>query len=130
MKYTLVLHCAGDDIESARTALDFAGALLTKGHEIFRIFFYGPACALANRYCEYPESQFNPYASWAAFLSQNDLEACVCIAAANRRGLFSQQQSEQLSPPTSATIAAPFVLTGLGQLIEACALCDRVITFR
>lgn len=130
MQYTLLIQHSANNIEAAKSAIDFAQTLIDKGHVIYRIFFYGDGCSIANHHCDYPDASFNPYNAWVKFFNVQNIEGCVCIAAANRRGLIDDQQAVKLSPPSASNVKPPFVLTGLGQLIEAGALSDRVISFR
>ncbi len=65
---------------------------------------------------------------WRDFGSNEEVELVVCIAAAVRRGLLNEEEAKRYNKPAS-NIQAPFIVSGLGQMIEGAVLADRSITF-
>jgi len=128
MKFTLLIQSAPIDSQSSATALRFARALLAKGHEIERIFFYRSGVQSANRLALAPQDETNLPLEWQSFISENRLDAVVCIAAAIRRGIVNAAETARYGVEGDNLIEAA-ELSGLGQLVAACAASDRVITF-
>jgi len=128
MKFTLLIQSAPIDSQSSATALRFARALLAKGHEIERIFFYRSGVQSANRLALAPQDETNLPLEWQSFISENQLDAVVCIAAAIRRGIVNAAETARYGVEGANLIEAA-ELSGLGQLVAACAASDRVVTF-
>lgn len=128
MKFTLLIQSAPIDSQSSATALRFARALLAKGHEIERIFFYRSGVQSANRLALAPQDETNLPLEWQSFISEHQLDAVVCIAAAIRRGIVNAAETARYGVEGANLIEAA-ELSGLGQLVAACAASDRVVTF-
>ena len=62
------------------------------------------------------------------FISKNNLDAVVCIAAALRRGILNQDEASRYEKP-GHNLAEGYDLSGLGQLIEAASVSDRIVSF-
>jgi len=128
MKFTLLIQSAPIDSQSSATALRFARALLAKGHEIERIFFYRSGVQSANRLALAPQDETNLPLELQSFISEHQLDAVVCIAAAIRRGIVNAAETARYGVEGANLIEAA-ELSGLGQLVAACAASDRVVTF-
>lgn len=126
MKYALLVtaspsHCG------AHSALRFAQALLDQGHSIGRIFFYGDGVWHASRLQQPPQGEAPLYRQWLELTRHSDTELVVCIAAALRRGIVDEREASRYQL-TAANLAEGFILSGLGQLVEASVDCDRLIS--
>ncbi len=113
---------------SSRRALRFAEAALAGGHEIVRLFFYQDGVHSASGNVVAPQDETDVAAQWRAFITEQQLDAVVCIAAALRRGVLNAQEAQRWNRP-AANLPAPWELSGLGQLHEAAQLADRLVTF-
>ena len=113
---------------SSRRALRFAEAALAGGHRIVRLFFYQDAVQLASGLGVAAQDELDLPATWRAFVSDNRLDAVVCIAAALRRGVLNEEEARRYGRG-AANVAAPWELSGLGQLHEAAQEADRLICF-
>lgn len=129
MIYALVIQTQASDDSLNLSALHFARAILTAKHTIHRVFFYGDGVYIANKNRVPAQDEPSIYEMWREFIENNNIDAVVCIAAGLKRGLLDQTESERYAKPAIA-IDKPFTLSGLGQLIDACAYADRVITFK
>lgn len=111
----------------ASAALKFTRAIIDSHHSIYRIFFYGDAVQLASFNTAQAQDEEDLFCQWRETVRANKLDAVVCIAAALKRGVLDEQEAQRyaLTPVTGA----PYDLSGLGQLIDACAQSDRLITF-
>lgn len=128
MKFSLVVHSSPISQQSAATAFRFAKTALEAGHEIFRVFYYGDGVLVANSQIAPPQDEINLPEMWQALATQYDIDLVVCIAAAVKRGVLDDNEAKRYEKD-GANLAAGFELSGLGQLAEAIALSDRVITF-
>jgi len=113
---------------SSRRALRFAEAALAGGHEIVRLFFYQDGVHSASGNVVAPQDELDVAAQWRAFITERQLDAVVCIAAALRRGVLDVAEAKRWNRP-AANLPAPWDLSGLGQLHEAAQLADRLVTF-
>jgi len=113
---------------SSRRALRFAEAALAGGHRIVRLFFYQDAVQLASGLGVAAQDELDLPAAWRAFVSDNRLDAVVCIAAALRRGVLNEEEARRYGRG-AANVAAPWELSGLDQLHEAAQEADRLICF-
>ncbi len=113
---------------SSRRALRFAEAALAGGHEIVRLFFYQDGVHSASGNVVAPQDELDVAAQWRAFITEQQLDAVVCIAAALRRGVLNAEEAQRWNRP-AANLPAPWELSGLGQLHEAAQLADRLVTF-
>ena len=52
----------------------------------------------------------------------------VCIAAALKRGILNQEEAERYEKPAH-NLRDGFAISGLGQLVDAALMSDRLITF-
>ena len=128
MKFTLLIQSAPIDSQSSATALRFARALLIKGHEIERLFFYRSGVQSANRLALSPQDEMNLPAEWQQLINEYELDAVVCIAAAIRRGVVNAAETARYGVDGENLLEGA-ELSGLGQLVAACAASDRVVTF-
>jgi tRNA 2-thiouridine synthesizing protein D len=113
---------------SSRRALRFAQAALAGGHEIVRLFFYQDGVHSASANVVAPQDETDIAAQWRVFVSEQQLDAVVCIAAALRRGVLDDEEANRYQRP-AANLPAPWELSGLGQLHEAAQLADRLVCF-
>lgn len=127
MNFAIAL-LAGPQDPAARSALEFARAVLASGHQISRLFFYRDAVQLASQLNVLPQDEHDISAEWRQFIQQNQLDAVVCIAAALRRGVLDEAEAKRWDRPAANT-ASPWVLSGLGQWVDALQSADRAVTF-
>ncbi|AQQ67764.1 sulfurtransferase TusD [Microbulbifer agarilyticus] len=128
MQFTLVVYGAPHSSEGAATALRFARATLAAGHSIYRVFFYADGVHNGSALAAPPQDEQDLLGQWQSLQQDHALDLTVCIAAAQRRGLLSESEANRLEKP-SANLATGFTLAGLGQLAEAAAVSDRLISF-
>lgn len=127
MNFAVVL-LSGPQDPAARSALNFARAVLAAGHQISRLFFYRDAVHLATALGVQPQDETDVYAEWRSFICDNQLDAVVCIAAALRRGVLDDAEAKRWQRPVANT-GAPWELSGLGQWVDSLQTADRTVTF-
>lgn len=117
MKFAILVTAAPQGRQSSDTALAFAKAVLSRGHEIARVFFYGEGVLNANRLSAPPADERHPGRDWSKLAVEHGVELVVCANAAVKRGI------------REANLAPGFRISGLGQLAEAMVAADRMVTF-
>ncbi len=127
MKFALALF-APPHAPSSRRALRFAEAALAGGHQIVRLFFYQDSVHIASSLPVSAQDELDLPAAWRSFVTEHNLDAVVCIAAALRRGVLNGEEAERYGRG-SHNLEAPWELSGLGQLHEAAQDADRLICF-
>lgn len=127
MKFAIAVFSAAH-APSSRRALLFAQAALAGGHEIVRLFFYQDGVYNASASVVTPQDELDLPKQWHAFVSDHQLDGVVCIAAALRRGVLNEEEARRYQREAVA-VAAPWELSGLGQLHDAAQDADRLICF-
>lgn len=127
MKYTVILQ-ASPSSDISRSALAFCQALITAGHRLERLFLYGDGVLNSSANLVMPQDELNLVEQWQAFLSEHEVDAVVCIASALKRGILDDAECQRYQK-SAAVLAAPFNLSGLGQLVESSTSSDRLVTF-
>ncbi|MFT5505997.1 MAG: tRNA 2-thiouridine synthesizing protein D [Gammaproteobacteria bacterium] len=128
MKFTVQVNTGPFTHQGSDTAYQFTKAALEDGHKISRVFFYHDGVNNSTFFPVPPKDDRNLQALWSDLAKQHDLEMIVCIAAAQRRGIMDQSESERHGKGAS-NIADGFEISGLGQLIEAVVESDRTLVF-
>ena len=128
MIFAIVVHGHPETSQSALSALKFARAVLSGGHELYRIFFYHDAVHIADANAVTPQDETSTRTQWSEFASANSVELAVCIAAGLKRGVLNEAESERYGR-TAASADPQFQVVGLGQLIDAAMVADRLVTF-
>jgi tRNA 2-thiouridine synthesizing protein D len=127
MKFVIALF-APPHSPAARRALRFAEAALAGGHEISRLFFYQDGVHSASANVVAAQDELDVAAQWNRFVTANQLDGVVCIAAGLRRGVLDAGEAQRYQRP-AANLAAGWELSGLGQLHEAAQQADRLVCF-
>ncbi|MTJ81698.1 MAG: sulfurtransferase complex subunit TusD [Telmatospirillum sp.] len=117
MKFAILVNEAPFGHQAAQSALSFARAVLSSGHDLVRVFFYCDGVQNANRLAAPGNGETNLVRDWSRLASDNNVDLVVCIAAGLRRGV------------RDANLAPGFRISGLGQMVEAAVLADRLVTF-
>lgn len=128
MKYTIIILGAPESSQGSRTAWHFCQALLQSQHTLERLFFYSDGVHNSTTLASPPQDELDLPNAWAELIRQHQLDAVVCIAAALKRGLMDATEQQRYRK-SAANLGAEFQLSGLGQLIDACRMSDRTVTF-
>jgi tRNA 2-thiouridine synthesizing protein D len=127
MKYALQINSSPYQSSAGHTAYQFCNAAIQAGHSIMRVFFYHDAVYYAFKHATPPDDELAQTALWSELAKQHGVDLVVCISAAQRRGLLSEQEAQRLS--VNSDIADGFRISGLGQLVEATLVADRFLMF-
>lgn len=90
--------------------------------------FYQDGVHSASANVVAPQDELDVAANWRSFISEHQLDAVVCIAAALRRGVLNAEEAQRYQRP-AVNLPAPWELSGLGQLHEGAQSADRLICF-
>lgn len=128
MKFSLVVYSAPYSSPGAYSAYRFAQACLQSGHQIYRVFFYGNGVQTGSCLSTPQQDEFDLHGAWQQLAQEHQLDLVVCIAAALKRGVLDQKEQQRYQK-SAANLAPEFELSGLGQLADAAAQSDRLLTF-
>ena len=128
MKFAIVVNEGPYTHQAADSAYQFTKAVLEKGHEVFRVFFYHDGVNNGTRLTIPPGDERDIQKNWTALAEEHKIDLVICIAAAQRRGILDENEAKRQGKDAD-NIAPGFRISGLGQLIEAGIEADRLITF-
>jgi tRNA 2-thiouridine synthesizing protein D len=128
MKFSILINEGPYTHQASDSAYQFAKAVLAKGHEIFRVFFYHDGVNNATRLTTPPQDDRNIVNRWSKLAEEHKLDMVVCVAAAQRRGIVDEGEAKR-NGKDATNLAPGFRISGLGQLIEAGIQSDRLVTF-
>jgi tRNA 2-thiouridine synthesizing protein D len=128
MKFAILVNEGPYTHQASDTAFQFAKAVLAKGHEIFRIFFYHDGVNNATRLTTPPQDDRNIVNRWSKLAEEHNLDMVVCVAAAQRRGIVDEGEMKR-NGKDATNLAPGFRISGLGQLVEAGIQADRLVVF-
>ena len=128
VKFSIVVTDAPYGSQSASSAYQFCAAAALAGHEIVGVFFYQEGVLNASQLVSPATDEVNLPELWANLATQYKFPLEVCVSASLRRGVVDEQEAQQLAL-AQFNLKPPFVLSGLGQLAELSANCDRLLQF-
>lgn len=128
MDYIVIVTGPAYGTENASTALLFCRALINSRHRLNSVFFYFSGVLNANRMIFPADDECNLVKSWEEFSFQFKIKLHLCISAASRRGVISDEQALRAGLQ-KGNLSSGFELTGLNELSEAIRKCDRIIQF-
>ena len=128
MNYALLVMSSPFSGQGAMTAARFARAVLARGHSISRVFFLDAGSCNGAAAAVYPQDEGDRLQPWVELAEQHEVELILCIASALRYGMLDDTEASRHEKP-SATIHPAFTVSGLGQLVDASAGADRLVTF-
>jgi tRNA 2-thiouridine synthesizing protein D len=128
VKFAIAIYEGPYQHQASDTAFLFTRAALLKGHEIFRVFFYHDGVNNGTRLATPPQDDRNITRRWKELAQDYNLDLVLCVAAAQRRGIVDSDEKKRHGKDAD-NMDPVFRISGLGQLIEAGILADRLITF-
>lgn len=128
MKFAILINEGPYTHQASDTAFNFAKAVLARGHEIFRVFFYHDGVNNATRLTTPPQDDRNIVDRWSKLAIGSELDMVVCVAAAQRRGIVDDGEMKR-NGKDATNLAPGFRISGLGQLVEAGIQADRLVVF-
>ncbi len=128
MNFALLILGPPYSTQASASALRFARTALASGHGIYRLFFYHDGVHNASALVTAAQDDNSLPQQWRELIEQYQLDSVVCIAAATRRGILSEQEAKRLGK-AGGNLSDSHEVSGLGQLVDASLNADRVVTF-
>ncbi|MCG8669624.1 MAG: sulfurtransferase complex subunit TusD [Pseudomonadales bacterium] len=128
MKISLNITAAPYSNQAHLTALKFAEAIAETEHQLARVFFSGDAVYVGNSLRVPPQGEEDFTARWIDVANAQNAELILCVSASLKRGMLDKTEADRYEKGTF-NITSPFIISGLGQLVEAGIESDRLITF-
>jgi tRNA 2-thiouridine synthesizing protein D len=128
LSYTLLVNGPVYGSQSARSAYQFAVALLKQGHKLHSVFFYQDGVSNGSGITVPANDEFDLAAAWQKLADEHNVSLETCVAAALRRGVISTEEAAQ-HQLSASNLATGFTQAGLGSLSEALLTQDRVVQF-
>lgn len=128
MIYTLLVMSSPASGHGARTAAAFARAVVDRGHKINRVFFLDEGTTTGSGVAVFPQDEADRLQPWLDLAGQHGVELVLCISSALKRGMLDTTEADRYEK-AAATAHPAFVISGLGQMIDATAGADRLVTF-
>lgn len=129
MRFNILVTGALYSTQSGYSALQFCQSAIQAGHTISQIFFYQDGVQQANKLSTPLEDEFEPVTAWSDFSTEHRVELIVCVSAAERRGVMSDDQANEFSKGRG-NLHPAFLIAGLGVMHEASLVADRTVTFK
>ena len=76
----------------------------------------------------YPQDEADRLEPWLELAEKHQVELVLCISSALRQGVLDADEAERYEK-AAATMHPAFTISGLGQLVDAAMVSDRVVTF-
>ena len=128
LTYTLVVNGSIYGSQSARSAYQFAQAVIEEGHKLVSVFFYQDGVTNGSALTVPANDEFDLGKAWQSLALEHQVRLETCVAAALRRGIVSEDEASQHGLVQS-NLAENFTQAGLGSLAEAMLMQDRVVQF-
>jgi len=128
MKFAIVIYAAPYSSQAAQTALYFARAVLSQGHEIYRVFFFGDGVHNTNSLAVVAQDDQNLQRAWDKLIRDNSIDSIVCVTSAIKRGILDAAEAKRYNLKNVSLLDSSEI-AGLGQLIDATTNSDRVVNF-
>lgn len=128
LTYSLVVNGSVYGSQSARSAYQFAKAVIEQGHTLVSVFFYQDGVTNGTALSVPANDEFDLSKAWQELAQQHQVRLETCVAAALRRGIVSEDEASQHGLAHS-NLADGFTQAGLGSLAEAMLSQDRVVQF-
>ncbi|KAA1047795.1 sulfurtransferase complex subunit TusD [Pseudocitrobacter sp. 73] len=128
MRFAIMVTGPAYGTQHASSALQFAQAVLSEGHELACVFFYREGVYNANQLTAPASDEFDVVRGWQQLHDEQGVELHICVAAALRRGVTDETEAKNLSLP-GFNLQPGFSLSGLGALAQAALTCDRMVQF-
>lgn len=129
MLFSLAIYSSPHSTQASASAYKFAQALLSSGnHKLYRIFFYVDGVHNATALASPPQDEIDLTSRWQTLAELHNIDMVVCIAAALKRGILDENEAERYDK-SAHNLASGFTISGLGQLLDAAVMSDRLITF-
>jgi tRNA 2-thiouridine synthesizing protein D len=126
--YSLLVLSSPASGHCALTAARFARGVLARGHNIRRVFFLDAGTCNGSANAVPPQDETDILQSWLELSEGHGVELVLCIGSALRYGMLDSTEAAR-HEKHAVTVHPGFTVSGLGQLVDAAASADRLVTF-
>ncbi|MBU2876397.1 sulfurtransferase complex subunit TusD [Aliiglaciecola lipolytica] len=127
--FCIIVTSSPLESQDCYSAYRFVQAAIEDGHSISGVFFYQSGVELANSFQTMLSDELAIYPKWCELADKHAIPLQVCVTAANRRGILSEQDSLQNDTPALFNLNPPFQSVGIGELVSMLNESDRSIQF-
>ncbi|GAB2684784.1 sulfurtransferase complex subunit TusD [Aliiglaciecola sp. 3_MG-2023] len=127
--FSIIVTSSPLESQGCYSAYRFVQAALENGHSITGVFFYQSGVEVANAFQTMLSDELALYPKWCKLADKYTIPLQVCVTAANRRGILSQQDAIQNDTPNQYNLNPPFQSVGIGELVSMLNESDRSIQF-
>ena len=113
---------------TSRHAAAFAHSAIARGHSIHRVFFLESGTRCGNASAVFGQDEESLLGSFVSLSEQHGVDLVLCVSSALKYGQLDEQEARRHAR-SGPTVHPAFTISGLGQLIDAGAKSDRLITF-
>ena len=110
------------------TAAEFARCAIQRGHSVRRVFFLDAGTTAGSVNAVFPQDETDRIQPWLELAEQHKVELILCISSALKHGMLDQTEARRYEK-SAPSIHPAFTISGLGQLVDAMAASDRMLTF-
>lgn len=128
MKFSILIKTSPYQQQAALTAQHFISALLDKGHEVLRVFFYQEGVYNATALSLPPQDESNVIENWVRLADQHNIDLVICSTAGLRRGIMDDDTASRQSQGQGVMHPA-FRSGSLLLLVDAMAESERFMAF-
>jgi tRNA 2-thiouridine synthesizing protein D len=128
MIYSLLVLSSPCSGQTSATAAKFAVSVLARGHSIHRVFFLDDGVFAGASSLVLPQDESSTVERWVELHDRHSIDLVLCVSSALKRGLVDSAEAKRYELE-SATAHPAFEISGMGQLVDTCNACDRLITF-
>ncbi|TYL47397.1 sulfurtransferase complex subunit TusD [Marinomonas sp. IMCC 4694] len=130
MQHTLLITGSPYHSKACHSALRFVNAAVSMSPDSIKgVFFYEDAVLIGNALAQPPRDEIHLTKAWQEIAVQHNIPLYLCIAAAVRRGVISESESQRYGLNQSS-LAEHFQLEGLGTLVDLMNTTHKLIQFR
>jgi tRNA 2-thiouridine synthesizing protein D len=128
MIYSLLVLSPPASGHGAATAAGFARAVIEAGHSVQRVFFLDEGVTCGSALAVFPQDEDERLQPWVDLAEQHGTDLVLCVSSALRYGMLDATEAAR-HEKTAPSIHPAFGISGLGQLVDAAATSDRLVTF-
>ena len=127
MIFSLLIHSPPSS-QASLSAYQFASALLAQKHSLYRVFFYHDGAYHGSAIQCVGQDEFDLSKAWLVLQQVHSFDLVVCIAAGLKRGIIDSKEAARYDK-NRHNLSDSMELSGLGQLADASACSERLISF-
>jgi tRNA 2-thiouridine synthesizing protein D len=127
-QYSVLITSSPFHGDNALRALQFIAGVIDSGSSIDNVFFYGDGVYHTNNLMLEAGGECFSFGEWKKLSEAHNVKLLVCITAAVKRGIVSEQEAVN-NGIASANLSAPFIQAGLGEFFTELHSCTRLVQF-